>query len=76
MPLSPDALESALKAAFPDAAIEIRDLAGDGDHYRAVITSEAFRGLSRVKQHKLVYDALGGGMGTTLHALSVVTRVP
>jgi stress-induced morphogen len=69
-------LEAHLRAAFPDASIVIEDLAGDGDHYRARIVSGAFAGLSRVKRHQLVYAALKGGMGSTLHALALDTKTP
>jgi stress-induced morphogen len=65
-----------IKAALPDAEVEIRDLAGDGDHYAAHVTSAAFAGKSRVQQHKLVYEALGARMGGELHALQLVTAVP
>lgn len=74
MPMPVEALESALKRAFPDAEIEITDLAGDGDHYRARIASDAFKGMPRVRQHQLVYAALGGRMGGELHALALETR--
>ncbi len=70
------AIEEMIRAALPDAEVEITDLAGDGDHYAARVTSAAFAGLSRVKQHKLVYDALGGRMGGELHALQLTTAVP
>ena len=76
MPMTPDALEADLRAAFPDASIEIQDLAGDGDHYRARIVSTAFKGLNRVKQHQLVYAALKGKMGGELHALALDTAAP
>lgn len=76
MPMTVSALEADLKAAFPDAEIEIQDLAGDGDHYRARIVSPAFSGLSRVRQHQLVYAALKGKMGGTLHALALETAAP
>jgi stress-induced morphogen len=69
-------LESLLRAAFPDAEIEIVDLAGDGDHYRARIVSTAFAGLPRVRQHQLVYAALKGRMGGELHALALETAPP
>ena len=69
-------IESMIKAALPDAIIEITDLAGDGDHYAARVVSESFRGLPRVKQHKVVYDALGGRMGGVLHALQLTTATP
>ena len=65
-----------IKAAFPDAQIEITDLAGDGDHYSAKVTSASFAGKSRVQQHKMVYDALEGRMGGVLHALALQTQVP
>ena len=69
-------LEALIKAALPDAEVEIRDLAGDGDHYAAHVVSSRFSGLSRVQQHKLVYDALGGRMGGELHALQLTTAAP
>lgn len=65
-----------LKAVLPDADIEMIDLAGDNDHWKAVIVSEQFRGLSRVAQHQLVYRALGDKMGGELHALALETRTP
>lgn len=73
MPMSQTDLEARLRQAFPDADIALEDLAGDGDHYRARIVSAAFAGLSRVRQHQLVYDALGGRMGGELHALALET---
>ena len=69
-------IESLIRAGIPDARIEIVDLAGDGDHYEARVFAESFRGLSLVKQHKLVYDALGGRMGNELHALKLKTGAP
>jgi stress-induced morphogen len=76
MPMPIQALEAALREGFPDAQIEIDDLAGDGDHYRARIVSTAFAGLPRVKQHQLVYAALKGKMGGELHALALETSAP
>lgn len=69
-------IEALIRAALPDATIEIRDLAGDGDHYAARIVSKQFEGLNRVRQHQLVYRALGGRMGGELHALQLETAVP
>lgn len=66
-------LERLLRQAFADADIRIDDLAGDGDHYRAMIRSAAFAGKSRVAQHQMVYAALGGRMGGELHALALDT---
>jgi stress-induced morphogen len=63
-------------AAFPDASVEITDLAGDGDHYAAKVTSAAFADMNRVKQHQAVYAALKGKMGGELHALQLTTAVP
>jgi stress-induced morphogen len=69
-------IEAMIRAALPDAEVAITDLAGDGNHYAARVTSPAFAGKSRVAQHKLVYDALGGRMGGELHALQLTTAVP
>ncbi len=69
-------IEALIRDALPDAKIEIRDLAGDGDHYAATVVSSAFVGKTRVAQHKLVYDALRGRMGGELHALALQTNVP
>jgi stress-induced morphogen len=69
-------IERLIKQALPDAQVEIRDLAGDGDHYSAHIVSERFRGLTRVKQHQLVYAALQGAMDKQLHALALTTAAP
>jgi stress-induced morphogen len=74
--MAPEDLEARLRAAFPDAEIKIDDLAGDGDHYKARIVSGAFAGLTRIKQHQLVYAALGGRMGGELHALALETATP
>jgi stress-induced morphogen len=64
-------------AALPGADVEVVDYTGTGDHFRAVVVSDAFRGLSRVEQHKLVYRALDGDMGDhAIHALALTTRVP
>lgn len=74
MAMKAEDIESMIKAAFPDASIEIKDLAGDGDHYAATIVSEAFRGKTRVQQHQMVYAALKGNMGGVLHALALTTK--
>ncbi len=69
-------IERLIKAGIPDAEVTIEDLAGDGDHYAAHVASKSFAGLSRVKQHQLVYQALQGRMGGELHALALTTSVP
>jgi len=76
MPIAQAQLEAILRDGFPNAQITIEDLAGDGDHYKARIVSEAFKGLSRVRQHQLVYAALKGRMGGELHALALETAAP
>lgn len=76
MPMNAADIEHLIKQALPDAEITITDLAGDGDHYSAHIVSQAFAGKTRVAQHKLVFDALGGRMGGELHALALITSVP
>ena len=69
-------IEALIKAALPDAEVEIEALVDDGDHYLARVTSAMFAGMSRIQQHKLVYAALGGRMGGELHALQLSTSVP
>lgn len=76
MPMDPNEIETLIKAKFPDARVEVRDLAGDGDHYAATVVTSAFKGKTRVAQHKMVYDALEGRMGGVLHALALTTSVP
>lgn len=76
MPMQASDIEKMIKDALPDAIVEIRDLAGDGDHYAATVTSSAFAGLSKVRQHQLVYAALKGNMGGVLHALALTTKAP
>lgn len=71
--MAADDIRAAIAAALPGAVVEITDLAGDGDHYAAKVTASQFAGLSRVKQHQLVYNALGGRMGGLLHALQLKT---
>ncbi|MEO6114706.1 MAG: BolA family transcriptional regulator [Sphingomicrobium sp.] len=76
MPMAATDIEQLVVAALPDAVVEIRDLAGDGDHYAARVISASFAGMSRVRQHQLVYRALGGRMGGELHALQLETSMP
>ncbi len=73
MPMSAKDIEKAIREALPDAEVTITDLAGDGDHYAAMVVSPSFKGKTRVQQHKMVYDALSGRMGAELHALSLQT---
>ncbi|MFL4979370.1 MAG: BolA family protein [Xanthobacteraceae bacterium] len=76
MPMDANEIERLIKTRIPDAEVTIRDLAGDGDHYAATVIAASFRGKSRVQQHQMVYDALKGQMGGTLHALALQTGVP
>ena len=76
MPMQAHEIETLIKAAFPDAQITIEDLRGDGDHYSCLVVSSKFAGKTRVKQHQMVYKALGGRMGGELHALALQTRAP
>lgn len=73
MPMSADEITRRIRAALPDAQVKLRDLAGDNDHWEVTVQSAAFAGLPRVRQHKMVMDAFGSDMGTTLHALSIKT---
>jgi len=76
MAMAADDIAELIRQSIPDAEIEITDLAGDGDHYAARVSSESFRGMSRVRQHQAVYAALGDRMGGVLHALQLTTSVP
>ncbi len=76
MPMRAEDIEAMIKGAIPDAEVRIEDLAGDGDHYRAHIVSPAFKGMPRVRQHQMVYQALGDCVGGELHALALVTSAP
>ena len=67
-------IEKLIKQALPDASVEIQDLAGDGNHYSATVTSSQFSGKSKIEQHKLVYASLKGKMGNELHALAIKTK--
>ncbi|MDP1639872.1 MAG: BolA family transcriptional regulator [Hyphomicrobium sp.] len=69
-------IERLIRAKLPDAMVEIRDLAGDGDHFAAHVVSAAFKGKSRVQQHQMVNAAFGADMGTVLHSLALQTRTP
>ncbi len=74
MPMSAEEITRRITVALPGATVELRDLAGDNDHWEVTVVAPQFSGLPRVRQHKLVMDAFGADMGTTLHALSIKTR--
>lgn len=76
MAMAASEIEALIKSALPDAQVTMQDLAGDNDHWGAKVVSSAFKGLSRVKQHQIVYAALRGRMGGELHALALQTSVP
>ncbi len=76
MAMQAQEIERLIAEGLPGATIEIRDLAGDGDHYAAKVIAPQFAGKTRVAQHKMVYDALGGRMGGALHALQLTTQAP
>ena len=73
MAMSKTDIERMIREALPDAQVEVKDLAGDGEHYAATVVSSAFQGKSRVQQHQIVYGALKGRMGGELHALALTT---
>jgi stress-induced morphogen len=76
MAMSAEQIESMIREALPEAEVSITDLAGDGNHFQAHVVSPAFQGKSRVQQHQMVYQALGGRMGGELHALALTTATP
>ncbi len=74
MAMNLNEIEKLIKESIPDAKIEIQDLAGDGNHYSATVTSSTFVGKSKIEQHKMVYSSLKGRMGNELHALAIKTK--
>ena len=74
MPLTKNEISNLIMTAFPDARLELKDIAGDSNHYSARIISKTFNGKSKVEQHKMVYKALRGKMGNELHALVLTTE--
>ena len=76
MPMDAGTIENLIKESLPDAEVTIQDLAGDGDHYAALVVSSTFAGKTRVQQHQMVYQALEGRMGGELHALALQTSTP
>jgi stress-induced morphogen len=73
---SPEELKTRIEEAIPGAEARVEDLTGGGDHFRAEVVSERFEGLSRIDQHKLVYDVFGDDVGGAIHALSLKTSTP
>ena len=73
MGMKVEEIKELIQKSIPDAKIEIKDLAGDDNHFSVTIRSKKFIGLSRISQHKMVYEALGNKMGNELHALSIKT---
>jgi stress-induced morphogen len=69
-------LENRIAAALPGAEVRVEDLTGGGDHFRAEVVSDRFEGLSRIEQHKLIYDVFGNEVGGAIHALSIKTSTP
>ncbi len=76
MPMPADEIERLIKTALPDAVVTLTPLADDDDHWAATVTSAAFQGLTRVRQHQLVNAAFGGKLGAELHALALTTQTP
>ena len=74
MTMNLEEIEKLIKEGLPDATVEIQDLAGDGNHYSATVTSTQFSGKSKIEQHKIVYNSLKGKMGNELHALAIKTK--
>jgi stress-induced morphogen len=73
---SADDMKERLEQALPGARVAVEDLTGGGDHFRAEVVSDRFAGLSRIQQHKLIYDVFGDEVGGPIHALSIKTSTP
>ncbi len=68
-----DTIKARIEAAIPGASAQVEDWTGGGDHFRATVKAPAFAGLSRVQQHRLVYEIFGEEIGGPIHALSLTT---
>jgi stress-induced morphogen len=75
MPTAND-LKERIEQALPGSSVAVEDLTGGGDHFRAEVVSDKFAGLSRIQQHKLIYDVFGDEVGGPIHALSIKTSTP
>jgi stress-induced morphogen len=73
---SANELKERIQTALPGAQVAVEDLTGGGDHFRAEVVSERFEGLSRIQQHKLIYEVFGAEVGGAIHALSIKTSTP
>jgi stress-induced morphogen len=73
---SPEDIKQRIEAAIPGAHADVEDYTGGGDHFRATVTATAFDGLTRIQQHRLVYDVFGGEIGGAIHALALKTETP
>jgi stress-induced morphogen len=73
---SADELRERIQHALPGAEVRVDDTTGGGDHFRAEVVSDRFEGLSRIQQHKLIYDVFGDEVGGAIHALSIKTQTP
>jgi stress-induced morphogen len=73
---STDDVRNRIEAALPGSRASVTDLTGGGDHLRAEVQYAGFAGLSRIDQHKLVYEVFGDEIGGPIHALSLKTSIP
>ena len=75
--VQPDAVAAAIRHALPDAKVDVEDLTGGGDHLQVTVVSSRFNGLSKIKQHQLVYGALKDQLASeAIHALALNTSTP
>lgn len=72
----PAEIKRRIEAAIPGALADVQDYTGTGDHFRATVTASAFAGLSRIEQHRMIYDIFGAEIGGPIHALSLQTQAP
>ena len=76
MPMNPEEIKDLIIKGIPDASVTIISLKDDNDHFQAEVIASSFKGISRVQQHRRVYDSLNGALGGPLHALSLITKIP
>ena len=73
---SAEEIKQRIEAAIPGAVAEVEDYTGGGDHFSATVTAQAFAGLTRIQQHRLVYEVFGAEVGGPIHALALRTQLP
>ena len=74
--MTADQIAEKIRGALPDARVELQDLTGTSDHWKALIVSAAFAGKSLIQRHRMVMNALADEMKGPIHALTLDVKTP